>query len=747
MTAGSNGQQVHLRIVGMTCGACVQRVQRALQETGGVQSAVVNLMNESATLTAVADGEIGRRAVDSVRAAGYDAEVVPSGAALVGRLSDDSELRQQLRRHRQDLVQVLMTAIPIVVLEHVRHVLWLEDAGSQIAARLMQFALFVFLTLTSAGQQILVGGLRALLHRTGTMDLLISLAVTVAFVSSLYGVFVARDDAFVHLEAAAMILGVVCVGRYLETRARGRAAAITAALARRAPKTARVQRDGAFVSVPADEVRVGDVVSVSAGETVPVDGKIVQGRADIDESLMTGEPVPVERGVGDLVRGGTVVASGDIVMETTAIGVQAALGRIMQLVARAQSGRTAMQRIADRIAAVFTPVVVCVAVVVFAAWCIWGGASGVAMGARSAVAVLVVACPCALGLATPVVVMVSSGLAGLRGILVRDAPMLEAMGQIDTVVWDKTGTTTTGVPAVRRLVTAEDADAGEVMRLAAAAEQFSSHPLGEAIVAYARREQVALPMPEGFEHVAGGGVDATVEGRSVLVGRAGFLRERGADVAALDGLLLEAREPAATIVAVAVDGCLRGAFFLDDTIRPSAANAVRRLRNLGIRSHLLTGDRGGAAEHVAQQVGIDDVRAEADPADKVTYVEDLRQGGRRVAMVGDGVNDAGALAAADVGIAFATGAEVAGEAAGISLVGSTPHLVADAVELARAAVRLIRQNLFWAFIYNVLMIPLAGLGILPPAVAAGAMMLSSITVVLNALRLPRVVGWRSGAAT
>ncbi|MFQ5429724.1 MAG: heavy metal translocating P-type ATPase [Phycisphaerae bacterium] len=742
-------RETHLRIIGMTCGACAHRVEQALRAVDGVSEATVNLMNESAVVRSDDDGESRDALLAAVRGAGYDAEVMAGGRELLDRFADDAEQRETLRRHRQALVQAVGLALPIIALQYTMPILWGPTPERQIAGRLLQLLLLIMLAVSPAGGPILAGGLRALWHRVGNMDLLITMGVGVALISSLYGIFVARRNDFIHLHAAAMILALVCVGRYLEVRAKTRASRAMTRLAERAPRSALVRRGEEWTSTPIDRIEPGDHIRVPPHETIPVDGEVIEGDAAIDERLMTGEPMPVHRAIGDTVLGGTVVTEGMLVLRATQVGSRSAVGRIMRLVQQAQASRTDMQRLADRIAAVFTPAIIITAAAVFVGWITIPGTADTAAAARCAIAVLVVACPCALGLATPTVVLVASGLAALRGILVRDAATLEAMGQIDTVVWDKTGTLTGGTPAVQSLACADPWKPRDVLSLAAGAEQFSNHPLAKAIVAYARREDVSIETPDAFEPVVGAGVKATMRDRTVLVGKPSFLKEHGIDVEqfsvarAPDRLEDESQQAAAqTRVVVAIGGAAAGVFHLADPIRPSSRDAVARLRRLGIESKMLTGDTLPVARAVATQVGIDeaDIHAEATPDDKVRWVSRLRSGStpRRVAMIGDGVNDAAALAAATVGVAFASGAQAACDAAGIQLVGSTPHLVADAVKLARAGVRVIRQNLFWAFIYNVLMIPLAAAGVLPPALAAGAMMLSSLTVVTNALRLPRV---------
>ncbi len=722
---------IHLRIMGMNCGACAHRLEKVLRGVPGVTAASVSLMGESAAVEASTDGRTVHRLLEAVRAAGYDAEAMTSGHPQDRQLGSDSAPPSDRR--------AVFWAVGLAgVILSIHHLAPTETHQSTIHG--LQAVLLVWLAAGRAVRPIFVSAARRLRQGSADMDVLIALGSGVAFLSSIYGALVVHDPAFVHLHAAAMILGLVCVGRYLEARARGQASALMLALAGRAPQTALVLRDGRLVVSPVESIALGEIVQIPTGQALPVDGEIIEGVAAVDESLMTGEPLPVRRGPGERVPAGALVREGVLTVRAVETAAASAVARIVQLVREAQHGRTEMQRLADRVAAVFTPLVLIVAVLTLAGWWLLGTA-GSGGGVRAAVAVLVVACPCALGLATPTVVAVACGLAAARGILVRDAAMLEAMGRVQVVVWDKTGTLTQGAPTVRNVVTLPGWDGRDVLRLAAAAEQFSTHPAAKAIVAQARRQGLDLPPPSDFNAVPGGGVTATIERRRTVVGSLRFLEEQGIACAAVAAPAQRAAQAGELVAAVAIDGRAAGLILLADAVRPSAASAVDRLRRLGVESEMLTGDATAAAEQVAEVVGIRRCRSGVSPAGKVEHVRELQRRGERVAMVGDGVNDAAALAAAEVGVAFATGADVAREAAGINLIGSTPHLVADAVHLARAGVRIIRQNLFWAFVYNVLMIPLAAIGKLPPALAAGAMMLSSLTVVLNALRLPRAAGW------
>jgi len=735
MTSPPAHQTTDLQIHGMTCGACVTRVEKALKSAPGVTEARVNLLQESARVIGAPAAD--RTAmIEAVRAAGYDAEPMPAVRDHALATDADPHRREQRRRQRQAMILAIGLTLPILALDHFGHGLEATHAAGSFGRYLISGCLLTLMLVGPAGGPILAGGLRALLHRSANMDLLISMGVVVAFVSSVFGTFAMRPE-FIHYHAAAVILMLVAIGRYLEIRARGQTSAAMAALARRAPQTALVRRGEKLVELAATDIAVGDLVSVPPHYAVPVDGVIEEGHAAIDESLMTGESLPVQRKPGDEVLGGTLVVDGTLLIRTTRTGSAATIGRIMRLVSDAQSSHTQMQRLADRVAAVFTPIVITIAVLTFLGWILLKGSGATALATSAAIATLVIACPCAMGLATPTAIAVASGVAALRGILARDAAALETLGRIDTVVWDKTGTLTEGRPIVTSVSRASDSfNETELLHLAASAEQFSPHPLARAIVAHARRNDIDLAEPDSFESIPGGGIAAKIAGQSILIGSAALLSERGIYLS--PGLLTQTVD--GSLVQIAIGGTHVGAVGLRDNVRPSASQAIERLNRLGIDSHLLTGDAEPAALTVAKEVNIAMVRAAASPSEKVAYIRELRGRGRRVAMVGDGVNDAAAMAASDVGVAFATGADVAAEAAGINLIGSTPLLVGDAVDLSRATARIIRENLFWAFGYNVLMIPLAAGGVLPASFAAGAMMASSLTVVLNALRLRR---WRA----
>ncbi len=722
-------QVVKLRIEGMNCGACVGRVEQALQSVDGVTRAWVNLTTATASVEIPEQSDLAPALIEAVRAAGFDAQ----RARSAGRDLTDIEANQaaDLQQQRQAMVQAIGLALPVIALEWAGTVLQSSHPGGHVWWRVLQGLLCTMLMLSHAGGPILVGGVRALLHKSPNMDLLITLGVLAAYVSSAVSLVVAGAGMF-HFHAAAMILGFINVGKYFESRAKREASSAVATLARRIPKTAIRVRDGQSETIPIEQVSVGDHLRVADDTVVPVDGTVIDGTAAVDQSMMTGESMPVSRRVGDPVFGGSLVCDGTFTIKATAIGEASAIGAIVRAVEDAQAGKTKMQRIADRVSGVFVPVVVVLALLTLAGWTGFG--FGFGDGLRAAIAVLVVACPCAMGLATPTAVLVATSAAALRGILVRDAASLEAAGRIDTVMFDKTGTLTTGQARVESLVTlpsnTEPLDPSELWTLAGSAEQLSQHPLARAIVAEARRQGVTPTNPTDFKSEPGLGVSATVNGRAVLVGGVTYLQGRGV-VVSND----EQPEHTQSAVWIAVDGVAAGVIGLSDTVRDSAASAVAELRGLGVHAQMVTGDGTQTAMAVAASIGIEQVDAEVSPGGKADLLRPRQQAGSVVAFVGDGINDAPALTAADVGIAFAAGTDVARAAADITLMGDDLALVPAAIRMARRSVRVIKQNLFWAFFYNVLAIPLAATGNISPAVAAAAMMVSSITVVLNSVRL------------
>jgi Cu+-exporting ATPase len=578
-------------------------------------------------------------------------------------------------------------------------------------------------------------------HGTATMDTLISVGVAAAYLWSLYAL-VSGGDGETYLEVAAGVTALVLLGRQLEARARRRSGAAVRALLSLGAKDVAIRRDGAEVRIPVAELSVGEEFVVRPGETIAADGVVIAGRSAVDTSMLTGEPAPAEVGPGDPVTGGCVNAGGHLAVRASRVGADTQLAQLARLVAQAQAGKAPVQRLADRICSVFVPVVIGIAVATLTGWLAAGAGAGAAFTA--AVAVLIIACPCAMGLATPTAMLTGTGRAAQLGIVIKGPEVLESTRAIDTVVLDKTGTVTTGRMSLAEVVAAPGVDADELLRLAGAVEDASEHPIGGSVAAGARERFGGLPRVEGFDSAQGLGVSGVVDGRVVVAGRAGWLSSAwGWPVP--DGLAASASAAEAagrTVVFAGWDGAVRGALVVSDTIKPTSAEAVRRLRGLGLSPVLLTGDNDRAARSVAEAAGIGEVIAGVLPAGKVAAIRRLQQAGRVVAMAGDGVNDAAALAQADLGLAMGTGTDAAIEASDLTLVRGDLLAVPDAIGLSRRTLATIKGNLFWAFGYNAAAIPLAALGFLNPLIAAAAMAFSSVFVVGNSLRLRR---WRPRA--
>ena len=777
-------------VTGMHCANCAAAVERALaKRSPGVVEANVNLAAERATALYVPGATSRARLADAIRRAGYDVvEAAEEDADEAERAAREAAWR----RERRVFLFGLAFAAPLFALSMARDLALL---GAWANAPWVDW-LFLALALpvqVVVGRDFYRGAFASLRNGAANMDVLVALGSTTAFVYSaavlaLRAVGAAPEHGHVYFETAAAILALIKLGKLLEARAKGKAGAAIRALVGLAAKTARVRRGGEECDVPAEEVLAGDVVVVRPGEKISVDGVVVAGRSAVDESLVTGESAPVDKGPGDVVIGATLNAQGALEIEATRVGAAAALQQIVRLVRQAQGSKAPVQRLADRVAAVFVPAIVAVALATLALWWAFGG-GGFAPAMIRMVAVLVVACPCALGLATPTAIMVGSGRGAGLGILFRSAEALERARDVRVVAFDKTGTLTRGRPELVAAfaapetegrpaegdgarLSAEDAARNgaptrrgahlsaedEVVRLAAAAERKSEHPLAAAVVRAAEARGLALPPAERFAALAGMGVEASVEGRALLVGAPRLLAERGVSLGPLAAEAAAQEELGRTVVAVAADGRALGLLAVADQLRPEAREAVEALRAAGVATLLITGDNKRAAAAIAREAGIERVLAEVRPADKAAEIERLRgEGLGLVAMVGDGVNDAPALAAADVGIAVGAGADVALEAADVTLVGNDLRAAAQALALSRATLRVVRQNLFWAFFYNVALIPLAAgafhaLAGLPPwirdlhpALAALAMAFSSVTVVGNSLRLRAAALRRSPA--
>ena len=717
-------QTLQLPIEGMTCASCVVRVEKALRQVPGVLDVAVNLASEVATVT-LAQGTSADPLAAAVKKAGYGVRA-PVGAAVAAAPWLSEGRRVVLAALLSAPLVLPMLATPFLVEgTHAMLPAWWQ----WLLATPVQFWL---------GARFYRAGWGALRAGSGNMDLLVALGTSAAYGLSVYTLLAAggHHTPDLYFEGSAVVITLVLLGKWLEARARRQTTAAIRALQALRPESALVRRAGADVSLPLADVVPGDIVVVKPGERLPVDGVVTEGASHVDESLITGESLPVARGVGESVTGGAVNGEGLLLLRTTTVGAESVLARIVRLVESAQGKKAPIQRMVDQVSAVFVPVVVAVALAALLGWGL--GAHDWHAAVLHAVAVLVIACPCALGLATPAAIMAGTGVAAQRGILIKDAQALELAHAIKTVAWDKTGTLTVGKP---RLVQAEGADLETLLAQAAALQSGSSHPLALAVLDAAKgRPQ---PTASDLHAVPGRGVAGTVGGAELRLGSARWMTESDVDLTASADAVAAQQAQGHTVSYLARMGSpprLIGWLAFGDTAKPGAAAAIQRLADLGVRSVLLSGDNRGAAGHLGAALGIADIRAEVLPADKARIVSELKAGGGRVAMVGDGINDAPALAAADVGIAMGSGTDVAMHAAGITLMRGEPGLVADAIAISRRTHAKIRQNLFWAFAFNAVGIPLAALGHLSPVIAGGAMAMSSFAVVSNALLLRRWKG-------
>ncbi|MER7909217.1 heavy metal translocating P-type ATPase [Streptomyces sp. NPDC096068] len=744
-TTSSGTAQVELAIGGMTCASCAARIEKKLNRMDGVE-ATVNYATEKAKVTFDADAGVGvADLIATVEATGYTAaEPEPPRSEAGAGPSDEERADEELRPLRQRLVTAVVLAVPVIAMAMVpalQFTYW-QWLSLTLAAPVVVYAAWPFHKAAWTNAK----------HGAATMDTLISVGTGAAFLWSLWALFfgtagtpgmthpfeftIARSDGAgnIYLEAAAGVTAFILAGRYFEARSKRKAGAALKALMELGAKEVTVLEDGREVTVPTGELRVGDRFLVRPGEKIATDGTVVEGSSAVDASLLTGESVPVEVGVGDAVTGATLNAGGRLVVEATRVGSDTRLAHMAKLVEDAQNGKAAAQRLADRISAVFVPVVIALALGTLGFWL--GTGQGLTAAFTAAVAVLIIACPCALGLATPTALMVGTGRGAQLGILIKGPEVLETTRRVDTIVLDKTGTVTTGRMTLLAVHTAGGADEKDVLRLAGALEHSSEHPIARAVATGAAERVGTLPVPEDFANVPGLGVQGVVDGHAVLVGREKLLEEWAMSLPPELRSAKEAAEKAGrTAVAVAWDGEARAVLEVADAVKDTSAEAVRRLRGLGLVPILLTGDNRAVAEAVAAEVGIDEVIAEVMPQDKVDVVKRLQAEGRSVAMVGDGVNDAAALAQADLGLAMGTGTDAAIEAGDLTLVRGDLRAAADAIRLSRRTLGTIRSNLFWAFAYNVAALPLAAAGLLNPMIAGAAMAFSSVFVVGNSLRL------------
>ncbi len=721
-------QTVQLSIEGMTCASCVARVEKALLKVPGVTSAQVNLATETAEVKLASRDLDLSTLTAAVAKAGYAARPIAEEKRQGEAVKGGNEW--------WPVAVAAVLSIPLVIpmAAMLFGIEWMLPGWVQfVLATPVQFWL---------GARFYRSGWKALKARAGNMDLLVALGTSAGYGLSVYQLLVHGDHGMAHLyfEASAVVITLVLLGKWLETRAKRQTTEAIRALNALRPETARVRRDGQDHEIPISQVLKDDIVVIRPGERVPVDGMVVEGASQIDESLITGESLPVAKHEGDKVTGGSVNAEGLLLVKTTAIGAESTLARIVRLVESAQAKKAPIQRLVDRVSEVFVPVVIGIALVTLLGWGLTTGNWENAI--LNAVAVLVIACPCALGLATPTAIMAGTGVAARHGILIKDAEALEIAHDVKVVAFDKTGTLTEGKPD---LVAADAIDGNRLAFLAASAsiQAGSEHPLARAVMDAAVQEGAQLTSAAKVRAIAGRGMAAVVAQRDLRLGSTRFMDELGVGLGPLSGRAAELQAEGRTVSWVADitdQPVLLGLLAFGDTVKPTAALAIAKLHEQGIRSVLVTGDNRGSAQAVGKLLGIDEIRAEVLPEDKARIVGELKAGGVTVAMVGDGINDAPALAAADVGIAMSTGTDVAMHAAGVTLMRGNPALVADAIDISRRTYAKIRQNLFWAFIYNVVGVPLAAFGLLSPMVAGAAMAFSSVSVVTNALMLRRWKG-------
>ena len=737
------------KLSGMTCAACAMTVEMAVKDLETVEDVSVNLATERLSLVPK-EGFDSQQVLDAVAEAGYQAE--EKGKDRLSHVSEEATMKaKELERKKQELLILLLTSLPLLYI----------SMGSMIGLPLPSFLdhmahplVFVLSQLLLTLPAVWIGrgfyqrGFRNLIKRHPNMDSLIAVGTGAAFFYSLYSVgqVFLGYHAFVHqlyFESVAVIIALVLLGKYLESSAKGRTSQAIQSLLELVPSQATVIRYGEAVTIDTEDIRVGDIIRIKPGERMPVDGLVTEGQTFVDESMMTGESVPIEKKVGDTITSATINQNGSIDYQATRVGSDTTLAQIVRLVEEAQGSKAPIAALADKISLYFVPIVLSLAALSALGWYVLAGES-LGFSLSIFIAVLVIACPCALGLATPTAIMVGTGKGAENGILIKSGQALEAAYQLDTIVLDKTGTITVGKPSLTDLLPLSDLNRSDLLRLIASAEQHSEHPLAQAILAAAEEEELGLLPVNHFEAIVGRGLSARVENRQLLVGNESLMKEKNIDSNAFQEQLLELSQEGKTAMFVAVDGQLAGILAVADEMKSSSLSAVQELQSMGLEVIMLTGDREETATAIAQKAGIQKVIAGVLPDGKATAIKNLQEAGKKLAMVGDGINDAPALVQADVGIAIGSGADVAIESADVVLMHSDLQDVVKAIKLSQATIRNIKENLFWAFAYNTLGIPIAmgllhlfGGPLLNPMLAGLAMSLSSVSVVVNALRLGR----------
>jgi len=745
---GTTEYVVTLPVEGMTCASCVARVEKALKKVDGVSVANVNLASEKVTLSFDEHRTDLATLASVVSEAGYTLSTEGIESSGMSVSSPERALQSPQERAfvktRKDFVFSLTLTVPIMVVSMIDMTDWFMR-WSPLSMEDINKLLLLATTLVLAvpGRRFYASAWQQAKHFSSDMNTLVAVGTGVAFVYSALVVLFPRwlglgaSYSDVYFDTSVTIITLILLGKMLEARAKNKASDAIRALMNLQPKIATVMRGGKELVIPVEQIVVGDVVIVRPGERIPVDGIIVMGSTTIDESMLTGESLPVERTVGQTIWGGTINKNGSVEFRTTAVGKETMVAHIIKLVEVAQGSKASIQSLADKIASVFVPVVITIAASTFALWYFFGN-SGLTPAMINAIAVLIIACPCALGLATPTAIIVGTGKGAATGILIKNAESLERAQGIQTIILDKTGTLTEGKPSVTDVLTFNKLDEPTLLWCVASLEKRSEHPLAGAIVAYASARGISLSEPESFQSHSGLGIEAVLDGKRVVVGNEDFLKHFSIEFSGTQSTLEQMATSGKTTVLAAIDGILVGAITLRDSIHPMSRDAVAQLRKLAIDVVMITGDKKETAEAVAQEVGIEHIIAGVLPENKAASVRQLQGAGRVVAVVGDGINDAPALAQADVGIALGSGTDIAMETADITLMKSDLRGVAQAIRLSRRTMRTIKQNLFWAFIYNVIGIPLAALGVLSPVIAATAMAFSSVSVVSNSLRLRRV---------